>query len=55
MSKEYNNRQDKPIVNPPFTLEEYEKAKCSHESIKLTGKFETENLACQTCDFKIPF
>jgi hypothetical protein len=25
MSKEYLNRWDKPLVNPPVTLEEYEK------------------------------
>lgn len=30
------------------------KIKCKHDEIKLTGKFETENLEC-SCGFKIPF
>lgn len=28
---------------------------CKHESIKHTGKFETECLTCSECGFNIPF
>lgn len=62
MRKEYNDRWNAPLVNPGFTMDEYElqrikdrlKKECDHREIELTGKAETENLHC-SCGFSIPF
>lgn len=35
-------------------IAEIKKANCDHAELKMTGKFESENLNC-SCGFKIPF